>query len=182
MLISCERCKRHFSIREDACPFCKHGSAFARIGAAALSAGVLLSGCDAGKDNKDNKNTTQGSAAVAAHAWATVTGTVKSKDGRSLDAAVVNISSTAQIANKSFQKGVPTDANGTFTLDLLEPGPYMLNVNYADFTHGTNMNGYDTRQLALKAGDEVKLEIVLELRDMGTAMPYGAPPARRRTV
>jgi hypothetical protein len=175
MLVPCNRCKRHHDIRDEVCPFCRHGSALAKIGAAALSAGVLLAGCDAGK----TKSPEQGSA-VAKRTYATLSGRVTNRSGGT-GATMVSISSTEPSPNRSFSETVASSNDGQFMLDLLEAGSYSVSFSYDDGT----WRGTDQRQVTLKAGDDEKLDVVLDLnqqRDMDTAKPYGAPPARRRRV
>jgi hypothetical protein len=176
MLIACERCKRHFSIREEACPFCKHGGTLARVSAVALSAGVLLGGCDAGGKKADH------SSAVDQKPYATVHGVVKDREGKTLQDALIIIGSPDRGTGRSYEKRVKTDASGRFAFDFLEPGGCSIYVQYNQYTGGMNLNGAENRDLVLKAGDDLSLDFALEVRDMGTAMPYGAPPARGRRV
>jgi rRNA maturation endonuclease Nob1 len=171
MLVVCERCKRHFSADEDHCPFCKHQSAFVRIGAAALAAGALLGACDAGKDK--NAGTT-----VENRAYATLHGVVKDKqDGTVLAGTQVHLNSIEQEPNRQHYKSVPTDAKGRYSIDLLEPGKYTI----AAFYNGGAVRGNTQLELTLAAGEDRALDITIE-RQMDVAPPYGAPPARRRIV
>jgi hypothetical protein len=176
MLIACERCKRHFSMREESCPFCRHKGPLARVGAAALSAGVLLSGCDAGKEKQEP-------VAPEKKPFATVRGVVTDKDGKPLQGASVTLGEVETAPGRGFTKMLPTDATGSFDLGIIEPGSYMLSTTYAGARPQMDMEGYDQRPLNIAAGQELDLQITLELR-MRTieAPPYGAPPARRRIV
>lgn len=177
--MTCERCKRHHSIREEACPFCRHGSALGRFGAAALSAGVLLGGCDAGKDNK----AAQGSATVEKHPYATLHGTVKDREGKPVHSTILTINSTEDSTGvRSFSRSVPTDGTGRYVLDFLPPGPYSLGVSYNQSNGPMGLTGEVQRQVVLGAGEDKLLDFEVEVRQMDVAPPYGAPPARRRVV
>ena len=172
MLIPCERCKRHFSMRESTCPFCRHGNAFARLGAAALSAGMLLAGCDAGGGAKK-----QEPPPPAQRTWGSLQGLVTGRDGTPLATAQVQITLSGN-GPTYFMKSVQSDAAGHYDLELLEPGVYALLFNY----YKDGKQGSDQRTVTVKAGDDAKLDVQLDIRDQEIAPPYGAPPARRRTV
>jgi hypothetical protein len=172
MLVACERCKRHFSADDEHCPFCKHRSAFVRIGAAALAAGALLGACDAGKDKKPGPG-------VEKRAYATLRGVVKDRDGTVLANTQVQLNSISQDANRQYFKSVPSDANGHYAIDLLEPGKYTLSANYNE--NGSMLRGYTQKEVTLSAGEDREFDITIE-RQMDVAPPYGAPPARQRIV
>lgn len=179
MLVPCDRCKRHISVREDVCPFCRQPGALSKLGAAALSAGVLLAGCDAGK----TKTQGPGSAAVVPkRTYATVRGKVSNRAGGPLANASVTInldySGSAAQHGHAFGKTVPTDSEGRYTLDLIEQGAYIL---YFGFGNGSE-RGEDQRALVVKADEDQTIDVVLDMRTMDIAKPYGAPPARRRVV
>ena len=178
MLVPCDRCKRHISLREDVCPFCRQPSALAILGAAALSAGVLLAGCDAGR----TKAPGPGSAVQAKRTYAAIRGRVTSRAGLPLSNASVTInldySGSAAQTGHNFAKTVPTDNDGRYTLDLIEPGAYMLYFGW----NGGNDRGEDQRALVVKPDEDQVIDVVLDMRTMDIAKPYGAPPARRRVV
>jgi hypothetical protein len=147
------------------------------MGAAALSAGVLLAGCDAGK----TKTPGPGSAAVAKRTYATLRGRLTNRAGGPLANASVTINLDSQPAaseGHAFAKSVPTDSDGRYTLDLIEPGKYLL---YFGWGNG-GQQGQDQRAIVVKPDEDQTIDIVLDMHDMHVAPPYGAPPGRRRVV
>ena len=170
MPVPCKRCGRHIRVNETACPFCRHGSALA---GAALSAGVLLSGCDAGKTKP-----TQGSAVEAKRPYATISGRVTDRSGAPLANTSVSITLNPTTPSTYFTRSLATDSTGHYMIDLLEPGSYSISYGY----RGGMQDGQDQRAVAVHAGEDQQLDVTLDLRDMDIAKPYGAPPARRRTV
>jgi hypothetical protein len=176
MLVACDRCKRHISVREEVCPFCRQPGALSMLGAAALSAGVLLAGCDAAKDTQPSH---EGSAVVAKRTYATLRGVVKDRSGMVLANAQVQLNAISEDSNRQYLRSVPTDANGAYAIDLVEPGTYSVFANYSE--NGAMLRGFIQQQLALAAGEDRTLDITI-VRQQDVAQPYGAPPARRRTV
>lgn len=178
MLVPCERCKRHISVREEACPFCRQSNALSRLGAVALSAGIAVAGCDAGHQ----ANPTQGSAAVETKAYGAVHGTVTERGGKPVPAIITVTSTDDPSGVRTYTRTVGTDDQGRFSIDLLPPGAYTSYAGY-DLRKGRmELTGDMSRQFVVKAGDDVVLDYSVELRQMSEAMPYGAPPARRRVV
>src|ERR1041385_5608806 len=183
MLVACKRCGRHIRV-DDACPFCRAGTTFA---AAALSAGVLLSGCD-----KGTPTTHQGSAATAGAAAtagsavgvqrdATIRGVVKDRGGTPVAGADVSLS-TKHDRSASDAKTTRTDASGAFELPHLEADTYQLAVTSNTQANGKQRFGFDSRWVTIEGGKDVQLAITLDIRESNVGMPYGAPPARRRQV
>ena len=149
----------------------------AKLGVAALSAGALLAGCDAGK----TKATGPGSAVAAKRTYGTVRGKVTNRAGGPLANASITINledRAAASSGRAFAKSVPTDSEGRYVLDLIEPGTYIV---YFGWGNGSEQ-GQDQRAIVVKPDEDQTIDVVLDLRYMESAKPYGAPPGRRRVV
>jgi hypothetical protein len=182
MLVACDRCKRHISVREELCPFCRQPGALSKLGAAALSAGVLLAGCDAGK-TKQPPHESQGSAAVAKRPYATVHGMVKARNGDPVINTILTISSTDDPSGiHMYSRTLPTDGVGKFTFDFLPPGNYVIGVMYNRNVAPMELTGEIQQPLTVVAGEDKEIDFSVEVREMQYAPPYGAPPGSRRVV
>jgi hypothetical protein len=171
MLVPCKRCSRHISDRDEVCPFCRHGSTVARVGAVALSAGVLLSGCDRGVQQTSGQGSQQ---KVVKPALGRIHGVVKDDSGAPLEAANLTFVRPEQ----SGPRTATTDAKGHYEVSHLEPGNYTVSISYVTY----NRAGSHEQLVQLKRGEELNVDVTVAVRTHEVAPPYGAPPARRRVV
>lgn len=139
---------------------------------------MLLAGCDAGNNKKPQGQGQGEGSAAAKRTYATLRGKVTDRNGRPLAGAQVSVQTANAVNGRSLMKSVPADADGRYTLDLIEPGAYVLYFGYGN----DSQQGSDQRAITVKADEDQTLDVSLDMRDVQQAMPYGAPPARRRVV
>lgn len=164
VLMPCASCSRHISIRDEVCRFCR---------AAVISAGVLLGGCDAGVKPQHPEQAQK-------RTDARLRGVIKDRAGTPLAAATVHL---YKPGGAPVQGGTTTtDAEGRYELDQIAPGTYELAVDYyKPGSYGDEMRGNHVESLALVAEDK-RLDLTVDVRRLHVAPPYGAPPARRRSI
>jgi hypothetical protein len=75
-----------------------------------------------------------------------------------------------------------TDARGRFELKKLDPDTYLIVFLYTKYENGSDRFGTHNQTVVVTAGSDQRLDIQLAIQTNVPAMPYGAPPSRRRTV
>lgn len=179
----CSRCARHVDSRDVSCPFCGgvvhrrepqpvRAGRFAR---AAVFAGAALAGCDQGK-LPDKAPVEEPKEQPKPARASRVYGVVVDEMGASLVGVGVSLNGDAQTYTTK------TDDRGRFEVVSVVPGTYRAEFMYAAVDMGMQRNGLDQREIVIAAGAAQRLEITLNVASHPVAMPYGAPPARRRLV
>lgn len=136
-----------------------------------MFAGAALAGCDQGK--LPDKPTVEESKPARE---SRVYGVIIDVTGAPLAGVSVSLKGDAQTYTTK------TDDRGRFEVASVAPGTYRAEFMYAAVDMGVQKNGLDQRELVIVAGADKRLEIGLNVESQPVAMPYGAPPARRRRV
>jgi hypothetical protein len=142
-----------------------------RFARAAVFAGAALGGCDQGKVAEPAPERTpvkQPRTASRVH------GTVVDQSGAPL------VETTVGLATAQHNLTTRTDKLGRYVFESVEPGEYSISFNYYAPGDAGEKRGHDTRQVSVSAGFDQRVDARLEVSEMPVAMPYGAPPARRR--
>jgi hypothetical protein len=190
MLIPCGGCRRHVRSSEPACPFCgraiepapARSSVVGRLSRAAVFAG--LAGCgapstpatqvDRTKQVDQTKQVEDTYAAKPAAGMGTLRGSVRDHRGTFIP------NFTVTLGNDPPRTAI-TDAQGFFTFEDLPAGSYELSWPISGSRQGS-----DSRVVEVKVDAVIRADIQFwpppSYDPNSPAMPYGAPPARRRIV
>jgi hypothetical protein len=178
MLHACGRCSRHVADTDTECPFCGarcepqaarplRAGRFAR---AALFAGAALAGCDKGGDKKDDKT-----GALEPVPVPRVHGLVTEDDGGPLVGATVTLEGSKYYTSM-------TDHRGRYTFDQIEPGTYKMQILFNGVGKQGPATGVTQSTITVAAAADHRHDAKVALAYNPVPMPYGAPPARRRTA
>jgi protocatechuate 3,4-dioxygenase beta subunit len=134
-------------------------------------AGATLAGCDQGVGHSDKPVAKEPAHAPRLH------GTITDETGAPVVGAQLTLTGPAPYNTVS-------DHRGRYRFDEIAAGEYKLTSGYNAWseTRGEQATGYAEKTLIASATDDGRADVKLELRYQVPAMPYGAPPARRRVV
>jgi hypothetical protein len=185
VLHPCVACGRHVEIEEARCPFC--GAACTRfeprpvragrLARAVVFAGATLAACDQGKGATDRAvdKPTDPQVAKQPVAEPRVHGTITDDAGGPLVGAQVSLNGPAVYTAVS-------DHKGRYAFDDIATGQYKLIVGYMGMRGGEWAIGNAEHEVHVASGAEVRQDVSVHVQREAPAMPYGAPPARRRVV
>jgi len=103
-------------------------------------------------------------------------GTVVDQAGAPLVGASIALSLEARMYNAT------TDERGHYAFDEVAPGTYTVSFNFSRPSPMGVQQGSEAKQVVVSAGSDQRVDAKLQVTDTPMAMPYGAPPARRRVV
>lgn len=181
MLTPCAHCRRHVSITEVCCPFCRHALPGAtpravvagRMSRAAVFVGASLAAASchhAGVSPSDSQR-------EASLAVGTITGVVRWEGANVVGGYQSGIRQGVTVVlvdeDDKVRQSVKTDDRGEYRFVHVPNGIYTVKLKTED--------GMDSRtSAAIVAVEDATIHNADLLSHL--ALPYGAPPARRRTV
>ena len=188
VLHPCNHCRRHIDRHAEVCPFCAavpeavapRAMLAGRLSRAMLFASATLVSCDQGA--KPNAESGSGSAAIKAPSttWK-LRGVVKDSQGRPLGGASIHLVLEGQPTQPAASFNAVADAQGRYQVEGATAGRYNVSFSWSDSSASSYRgNAYTSEMLTLVIGSDQSLNATMD--PSVPAMPYGAPPARRRVV
>ncbi len=183
VLQPCDCCRRHIDRHAAVCPFCAavvisappRAMLAGRLSRAVLFASATLVGCDQGAKPVAPAS---GSAAIKAPTttWR-LHGVVKDSQGTPLAGATLHMTLEGQ---PTIEQPAPitaiADAKGRYQVEGATAGRYNVSISWS----GDRGNAYTSEIVAVVIGTDHTWNATMD--PSVPAMPYGAPPSRRRVV
>jgi len=182
-LVPCGSCRRHVSERDLACPFCgaarRSERSPARVIVGRYSRAAVFSGLSAcwtssspATEQPNPPNEERPATAKLARPKQGLYGVLTdAKTGDPLTNVVLHAYALGVDAKAS------TNERGEFSVELT-PGEYMI-----QFTGPDAPTWYvTTKSVLIEANQALRMDLPVDRTPMAMPAPYGAPPARRRTV